>query len=168
MTSARSSGASPIASICRCSCNPCAPSPAVPSPGSSRRAPATPTSGPPRRQALLQAFDDSGITAVFMDPGQGGFIEGPKNLALALTAFELAWVDAGAATGSLAGCLALSPIHERGTARAARLLHVPLRPRPARRGPQALARRLLPHRAHPLRRRRDRHARRQSAHRRME
>ena len=30
-------------------------------------------------------------------------------------AFELAWVDAGAATGSLAGCLALSPIHERGT-----------------------------------------------------
>ena len=50
-----------------------------------------------------------------MDPEQGGFIEGPKNLALALVAFELAWVDAGAATGSLAGCLALSPIHERGT-----------------------------------------------------
>jgi alkylation response protein AidB-like acyl-CoA dehydrogenase len=67
------------------------------------------------KQALLQAFDESGITGVFMDPGQGGFIEGPKNLALALVAFELAWVDAGAATGSLAGCLALSPIHERGT-----------------------------------------------------
>jgi alkylation response protein AidB-like acyl-CoA dehydrogenase len=67
------------------------------------------------KQALLEAFDESGITAVFMDPSQGGFIEGPKNLALALTAFELAWVDAGAATGSLAGCLALSPIHERGT-----------------------------------------------------
>src|SRR5690349_13535264 len=67
------------------------------------------------KSALLQAFDDSGITAGFMDPAQGGFIEGPKNLALALTAFELAWVDAGAATGSLAGCLALSPIHERGT-----------------------------------------------------
>jgi alkylation response protein AidB-like acyl-CoA dehydrogenase len=67
------------------------------------------------KAALLQAFDESGITAVFMDPGQGGFLEGPKNLALALTAFELAWVDAGAATGSLAGCLALSPIHERGT-----------------------------------------------------
>jgi hypothetical protein len=50
-----------------------------------------------------------------MDPAEGGFIEGPKNLALALTAFELAWVDAGAATGSLAGFLALSPIHERGT-----------------------------------------------------
>lgn len=70
----------------------------------------------PEKSALLQAFDDSGITAVFMDPSQGGFLEGPKNLALALTAFELAWVDAGAATGSLAGCLALSPIHERGTA----------------------------------------------------
>jgi alkylation response protein AidB-like acyl-CoA dehydrogenase len=67
------------------------------------------------KQALLEAFDQSGITAVFMDPAQGGFFEGPKNLALALTAFELAWVDAGAATGSLAGCLALSPIHERGT-----------------------------------------------------
>ena len=69
----------------------------------------------PDKQALLQSFDESGITGVFMDPAQGGFIEGPKNLALALVAFELAWVDAGAATGSLAGCLALSPIHERGT-----------------------------------------------------
>jgi alkylation response protein AidB-like acyl-CoA dehydrogenase len=69
----------------------------------------------PAKNAMLEAFDSSGITAVFMDPEQGGFIEGPKNLALALVAFELAWVDAGAATGSLAGCLALSPIHERGT-----------------------------------------------------
>ena len=67
------------------------------------------------KHALLQAFDESGITASFMDPSQGGFIEGPKNLVLALVAFELAWVDAGAATGSLAGCLALSPIHEKGT-----------------------------------------------------
>ena len=67
------------------------------------------------KQELLRAYDESGITGVFMDPAQGGFIEGPKNLALALVAFELAWVDAGAATGSLAGCLALSPIHERGT-----------------------------------------------------
>src|SRR5437868_7426720 len=69
----------------------------------------------PEKQELLGAYDESGITGVFMDPAQGGFIEGPKNLALALVAFELAWVDAGAATGSLAGCLALSPIHERGT-----------------------------------------------------
>ena len=64
---------------------------------------------------LLSTFDESGITAVFMYPEYGGFIEGPKNLALALVAFELAWVDAGAATCSLAGHLALSPIHERGT-----------------------------------------------------
>ena len=64
---------------------------------------------------LLADFDASGITAAYMDPEEGGYIEGPKNLALALIAFELAWVDAGAATGSLAGCLALSPIHERGT-----------------------------------------------------
>jgi alkylation response protein AidB-like acyl-CoA dehydrogenase len=69
----------------------------------------------PEKNALLKDFDESGITAVFMEPSQGGFIEGPKNLALSLVAFELAWVDAGAATGSLAGCLALSPIHERGT-----------------------------------------------------
>jgi alkylation response protein AidB-like acyl-CoA dehydrogenase len=69
----------------------------------------------PEKQSLLQAFDEAGITAVFMEPSQGGFVEGPKNLALALVAFELAWVDAGAATGSLAGFLALSPIHERGT-----------------------------------------------------
>lgn len=64
---------------------------------------------------LLTAFDQSGLTALFMDPHQGGFIEGPKNLALALVAFELAWVDAGAATSSLASCLALAPIHEKGT-----------------------------------------------------
>ena len=68
-----------------------------------------------RKNELLDAYDSSGITAVFMDPEQGGFFAGPKNLALALVAFELAWVDGGAATGKLAGCLALAPIHERGT-----------------------------------------------------
>ena len=65
---------------------------------------------------MLEAFDAAGITAVFMDPEQGGLFAGPKNLVLALVAFELAWVDGGAATASLAGCLALAPIHERGTA----------------------------------------------------
>ena len=69
----------------------------------------------PQKAQLLKAFDDAGLTAAFMDPEQGGFIAGPKNLALALIAFELAWVDAGAATCSLAGNLGLSPIHERGT-----------------------------------------------------
>ncbi len=68
------------------------------------------------KNALLAEFDNAGITSAYMDPEVGGYIEGPKNLALALIAYELAWVDAGAATGSLAGCLALAPIHERGTA----------------------------------------------------
>lgn len=67
------------------------------------------------KAALLEAFDNAGITAVFMEPEDGGLFAGPKNLALALIAFELAWVDGGAATASLAGCLALTPIHERGT-----------------------------------------------------
>jgi len=69
----------------------------------------------PGKAALLQQFDESGITAAALDPEDGGFIAGPKNLALALAAFELSWVDAGAATCSLAGNLGLAPIHERGT-----------------------------------------------------
>jgi len=68
------------------------------------------------KATMLKEFDAAGLTSAFMDPEHGGFIEGPKNLALALIAFELAWVDGGAATGSLATCLALGPIHERGTA----------------------------------------------------
>ncbi len=69
----------------------------------------------PAKAEMLEAFDRSGITAAFMEPEEGGFIAGPKNLALCLAAFELAWVDGGAATASLAGFLALAPIHERGT-----------------------------------------------------
>jgi alkylation response protein AidB-like acyl-CoA dehydrogenase len=69
----------------------------------------------PAKNEMLEAFDRAGITAAFMEPEEGGFISGPKNLALALAAFELAWVDGGAATASLAGFLALAPIHERGT-----------------------------------------------------
>ncbi len=67
------------------------------------------------KQQLLDAFDASGLTSLFMDPAQGGFIEGPKTLALTLAAFELSWVDGGAATSSLASNLALAPIHEKGT-----------------------------------------------------
>jgi alkylation response protein AidB-like acyl-CoA dehydrogenase len=67
------------------------------------------------KSQLLDAFDQFGLTSAFMEPEDGGFIEGPKNLALALLAFELAWVDGGAATCSLASNLALSPIHEKGT-----------------------------------------------------
>jgi alkylation response protein AidB-like acyl-CoA dehydrogenase len=70
----------------------------------------------PGKNEMMEAFDRAGVTAAFMEPEEGGFITGPKNLALALSAFELAWVDGGAATASLAGFLALSPIHERGTA----------------------------------------------------
>ena len=69
----------------------------------------------PAKAEMLLAFDRSGITAAFMEPEEGGFIVGPKNLALSLAAFELAWVDGGAATASLASFLALAPIHERGT-----------------------------------------------------
>jgi len=68
-----------------------------------------------RKADLLKAFDESGLTSIYMDPCHGGFIEGPKNLALSLVAFELAWVDGGAATSSLANCLGLAPIHEKGT-----------------------------------------------------
>jgi alkylation response protein AidB-like acyl-CoA dehydrogenase len=69
----------------------------------------------PEKASLLPAFDESGITAAFLDMEHGGYIDGPKNFALALIAFELSWVDAGAATCSLAGNLGLAPIHERGT-----------------------------------------------------
>ena len=68
-----------------------------------------------RKAELLTAFDEGGITSVIMQPEDGGYIEGPKNFPLALVAFELAWVDGGAATCSLAGNLALAPIHEKGT-----------------------------------------------------
>ena len=70
----------------------------------------------PAKSAMMEAFDRAGITAAFMEPEEGGFIAGPKNLALSLAAFELAWVDGGAATASLASFLALAPIHECGTA----------------------------------------------------
>jgi len=69
----------------------------------------------PAKREMMEAFDRAGITAAFMEPDEGGFIAGPKNLALSLAAFELAWVDGGAATASLASFLALAPIHECGT-----------------------------------------------------
>jgi len=70
----------------------------------------------PEKASILNDFEAAGLSAVYFDPAQGGLIEGPKNLALSLIAFELAWVDAGAATSSLAGYLGLAPIHERGNA----------------------------------------------------
>lgn len=67
------------------------------------------------KASLLKAYDESGITGIFLDPEYGGFVEGPKNMAMALSAFELSWVDGGAATCSMATDLALGPIHEKGT-----------------------------------------------------
>lgn len=92
------------------------------------------------KASLLPAFDESGITAAFLDAEHGGFIEGPKNLALALIAFELAWVDAGAATSSLAGNLGLAPIHERGTPeQRARYMSLAAPPKPGENRPQIRA-----------------------------
>jgi alkylation response protein AidB-like acyl-CoA dehydrogenase len=67
------------------------------------------------KNGLLKAYDAAGLTNLYMEPEHGGFISGPKNMAMALVAFEISWVDAGAATCSLASNLALAPIHERGT-----------------------------------------------------
>ena len=67
------------------------------------------------KNALYQAFDNSGITAAGLDVEYGGIIEGPRNLTLSLLAFELAWVDGGASTTSLINNLALGPIVEKGT-----------------------------------------------------
>ena len=69
----------------------------------------------PEKAQMLEALDEAGLNAIGIDAAHGGAIEGPRNLALALAMFELAWVDAGAATTALANYLALGPIHERGT-----------------------------------------------------
>jgi len=67
------------------------------------------------KNEMYQAFDDCGVTAGGLDPECGGIFEGPRNFPLALLAFEIAWVDGGAATTSLVNNLALGPIVEKGT-----------------------------------------------------
>src|SRR5574344_1179613 len=69
----------------------------------------------PEKAEILTAFDQAGLTAAFMDVEYGGYMDGPKNMAHALISWEVAWVDAGASTGGMAGNLALAPIHEKGT-----------------------------------------------------
>ena len=69
----------------------------------------------PGKSELLEIFDRSGITAAFMGEQSEADEEESRNLARALIAFELAWVDAGAATSLLAGLLALAPICSHGT-----------------------------------------------------
>jgi len=67
------------------------------------------------KNSLYQAYDDAGITAAGLDMEFGGTIDGPRNLALSLLAFELSWVDGGASTTSLINNLGLGPIVEKGT-----------------------------------------------------
>jgi len=69
----------------------------------------------PAKEKLLQAFDDAGLTAAFLDTEYGGYIPGPKNMVMAIITYEMGWVDGGAATSAMAGNLGLAPIHERGT-----------------------------------------------------
>ncbi len=68
------------------------------------------------KSMLLDALDEAGTSAIFVEPAEGGMISGPKNLATALAAYELAWVDGGAATCLVALGLALQPIVAVGTA----------------------------------------------------
>lgn len=69
----------------------------------------------PEKNSMYEAFDQAGITAAGLNPENGGTIMGPRNLALSLLAWELAWVDAGSATTSLVNNLAMGPISEKGT-----------------------------------------------------
>ncbi len=64
---------------------------------------------------LFKHYDEAGITGAILEPEQGGLFASPKNLLFGLIAYELSWVDAGAATASLASNLAFAPIHEKGT-----------------------------------------------------
>ena len=68
----------------------------------------------PEKNQLLETFFESGIAATFV--GKATEISQPSsNLARGLIAYELAWVDGGAATSLLAHFLALSPIATKGT-----------------------------------------------------
>ena len=70
----------------------------------------------PGKNSMMEAFDRAGITAAFMEPEEGGFISGPKNLALALVA---------GAVRALAG-LRGEPRHRDGRARRGHPREVPL------------------------------------------
>ena len=76
----------------------------------------TRTSGRRRKAACSTRWTQAGVSAIFADPEFGGPIAGPKSLATALAAYELAWVDGGAATCLIALGLALQPIISAGTA----------------------------------------------------
>ena len=142
MRCARFNGGLPTGSTCRCWCSRRAAWRAAPVARLVAAGERNTHEWTPAKNEMMEAFDRAGITAAFMEPEEGGFIAGPKNLALALAAFELAWVDGGAATASLAGFLALAPIHERGTPEQAQHYMSAGRSAAAGRGPQAVARSL--------------------------
>jgi alkylation response protein AidB-like acyl-CoA dehydrogenase len=67
------------------------------------------------KQALLEEYDRAGLTLASPGSRGGPGATASKHLGRALAAFELAWVDAGAATTALAQGLALAPIDLFGT-----------------------------------------------------
>jgi alkylation response protein AidB-like acyl-CoA dehydrogenase len=69
----------------------------------------------PEKGRLLDALDDAGVAGIFAGAEYGGPISGPQSMATALAAYELAWVDGGAATCLIALGLALQPIISAGT-----------------------------------------------------
>ncbi|HOG28213.1 MAG TPA: acyl-CoA dehydrogenase family protein [Vicinamibacterales bacterium] len=71
----------------------------------------------PEKQAMLDAFDEAGLGGPSGEDAAGAQAAHRRSLASALTAFELAWVDAGAATTYLACVLAAEPIRMFGTER---------------------------------------------------
>ena len=120
----------------------------------------------PEKESLIQHFDESGITALRSNPPRAASSRVPRTWPWPWWPWNWpGWMPARPpAPGGMPGALA----HPRARhPRAARLLHEPLRSRPAGRGPEALARGVLPHRADSLRRRRNRPAGRQGARRRM-
>ncbi len=115
-----------------------------------------------QKNELLEHFDRSGITAVFMEPEQGGFIAGPKNLALALVAFELAlggWRRGNRKSGGMPGAGTDSRARH---FRATRSLYAARRSCAAGRRSQSLAWSVLPDGADSLCWRRYRNAERQA------
>ena len=69
----------------------------------------------PGKAGLFEQFDACGVTAAGLEAAYGGLFEGPRNLALAILSYEVAWVDQGAATTSFVNDLAMGPIAELGT-----------------------------------------------------
>lgn len=67
------------------------------------------------KDQLLSDLDQMGVTRVLAAPGTGKAFADRPNLAMALAAFELAWVDGGAASCLVALGLALQPIFAMGT-----------------------------------------------------